>query len=581
MSSRAQAPPESRRPPRLPERYRLRRHIASGGMAAVWCAEDLVLDRNVAIKILAERFAHDQVAVRRFKREARAAARVATHPHVVTIYDVGDLEPDDGDGDEARRAFLVMEYLAGGTVADAIRVRAVRRHEALRWISEAASALDHAHARGIVHRDIKPANFLLDRSRVLHVADFGIARLVSEDTITSSDQLFGTAAYLSPEQALGRAATSASDRYALAVAAFELLAGERPFTAPHFAAQARQHIEDEPPLASARDRSLPPAVDEVLVRGMAKQADARFATAGDFVEALRRSLVSAPPSVRALPRRDGRRPAPITVAPAGRTAGTRTATAVRTTMSTPQVRRHGRRVIALTALLVAVVGIAAVGLATLGGGAHRSASARADRSPAASAGAGTSTNGSKRAGGSRSGTATSRSAAGSTGEPTAQQLQLTGHQEMLAGNYQTAIPTLRQAVSSSAPGSVTYAYALYDLGRSLMLGGDPTSAVRVLQQRLKIPNQTAVVQQLLDQAERAAGQAPESATESTTTPATPTTPTAPATPAPPSGDHGPGHSDGHGRGFQHGGPTGGAGLAPPTPGHGNGHGPGVQGNLVD
>ena len=258
-------------------------------MASVWCAEDRLLDRTVAIKILAERFAHDQLAVRRFKREARAAARVCGHNHVVTVFDVGDAEPAD-DPANAGRAFIVMEYLAGGTVSDAIRVGAVRRHEALRWLAEAASALDHAHGCGIVHRDIKPANFLLDRSRILHVADFGIARLVSEDTITSSDQLFGTAAYLAPEQALGRPATSASDRYALAVAAFELLVGERPFAATHFAAQARQHVEDEPPSASERNHSLPAAVDPILQRGMAKEADARFETAGELVGALQRTL---------------------------------------------------------------------------------------------------------------------------------------------------------------------------------------------------------------------------------------------------------------------------------------------------
>src|ERR1700722_15921387 len=97
MSSSAQAPSDSRRPPRLPERYRLRRHIASGGMASVWCADDLTLDRTVAIKILAERFAHDQLAARRFKREARAAARACAHAHVVTVFDVGDCEPEDGD----------------------------------------------------------------------------------------------------------------------------------------------------------------------------------------------------------------------------------------------------------------------------------------------------------------------------------------------------------------------------------------------------------------------------------------------------------------------------------------------------
>ncbi len=187
-----------------------------------------------------------------------------------------------------------MEFLAGGTVADALRVDAVAPGEARRWVRQASSALDHAHQRGIVHRDIKPANFLLDRGRSLHVADFGIARLQSEDTITSTGQLFGTAAYLAPEQALGKDATGASDRYALAVAAFELLTGGRPFTATHFAAQARQHIEDEPPLASEREPSLPPAVDAVLARGMAKDPDERYPTARAFTEELDHALQSTP-----------------------------------------------------------------------------------------------------------------------------------------------------------------------------------------------------------------------------------------------------------------------------------------------
>jgi hypothetical protein len=162
---------------------------------------------------------------------------------------------------------------------------------------------------------------------------------------------------------------------------------------------------------------------------------------------------------------------------------------------------------------------------------------------------------------------TPSTSAGATAAPTAAQLQATGHQQMLNGDYQTAIGTLRQAVSSSAPGSLTYAYALYDLGRALMLGGNPSGAIPVLQERLKIPNQTSVVRQLLDQALRAAGQAP-----------------APTTPTTPSGDTGPGKPTGHG-GSQPG-PTGGAGLAPPSPaprhgnGHGHGHGHG-DGHVVD
>ncbi len=562
---------------RLPDRYRVRRRLATGGMAAVWCAEDLILGRTVAIKVLAERFAHDDMAMRRFKREARAAARVSTHAHVVTIYDVGDLEVDPRDVESSARPFIVMEYLAGGTVADAIRLGAVRRQEAVRWIREAASALDHAHARGIVHRDIKPSNFLLNRSRVLHVADFGIARLVSEDTITSTGELFGTAAYLSPEQALGREATGASDRYALAVAAFELLAGERPFDAPHFAAQARQHIEDDRPHASDRDRTLPTPVDDVLMQGMAKEPEARFETAGDFVDALETALsggiaVSAQrgsPQRRRSPGhlvgagalgvtgngngRSGRRAGtvsrgarpwhpPTSTDPQRATHGTGSWTAASTIQRGTTTPRRTGRVVALVALLVAIGGVGALALAGLGGSKpparHASAppkratvvhtSAARKPKPAAAAPAQTQTQSS-----------TSTTPAVPT-PPTAEQLQLTGHDELLAGNYPAAIATLRKAVLAAGHTSTTYAYGLYDLGVALLKSGDAAEAVTVLKQRLQIPNQTGVVQQTLDAALQASGQAP-------------------APPQPGSGhDHGRGQGHGHGAGQ-----SGGAGLAPP------------------
>jgi serine/threonine-protein kinase len=271
----------------LPDRYRVIRHIASGGMAGVWEAEDQMLGRSVAVKVLASHLSEDERARRRFEREARAAAGLSSHPHVVTIYDVGE---HDG------RAFMVMELMRGGTVGDRLKEgRAVADDTALRWLSEAASALDAAHDAGVIHRDIKPGNLLLDEHDRLAIADFGIARLAMEDQLTATGQVLGTASYISPEQAVGDAATPASDRYALAVVAFELLTGSKPFTAEHFAAQARAHVEDAPPLASERDASLPRGVDAVLERGMAKDPGERWGSAGEMVGELERAMGSAPP----------------------------------------------------------------------------------------------------------------------------------------------------------------------------------------------------------------------------------------------------------------------------------------------
>ena len=499
----------------LPERYAALRHVASGGMASVWCAQDRALGRNVAIKLLAERFADDDDANARFLREARAAARLSGHPNVVMIYDVGET---DADG----RAFIVMEFLAGGTVADAIRVESVRRVHAVKWVQEAASALDFAHGRGVLHRDIKPANLLLDRARTLHVADFGIARLGAEDTITGTGQVLGTASYLAPERALGRPATPASDRYSLAVAAFELLVGQRPFTARHFAAQARQHVEEEPPAASELNRTLPDSVDAVLARGMAKRPERRWPTAQDFAQALETALTEAatkPHHRIAAAGAGAARPnrtaavGPTAARPPGGTHPTGAArrTAPRTASQPPVAarpprRRHGR-IAALTALVLGVA--AAVAIAgTIGSGGHsaqRSASdqrqasaATHSRPPAARKPATPKPRTTQ--------TVTATAAAATTLPPTTETLEARGHQLMLDGNYSAALPVLREAVNTASPDSLTYAYALYDYGRTLLLAGDPKDAVTVLYHRLQIPNQTGAVRQELQLALVALGQ---------------------------------------------------------------------------
>src|SRR5699024_10309127 len=157
------------------------------------------------------------------------------------------------------RVFMVMEIMRGGSVADRLRSGDPIPHRtALRWLRDAGAALDAAHDAGVVHRDIKPANLLLAGNERLGVAAFGIARVAWEDQLTATVQVLGTAAYISPEQAMGEATTPASDRYALAVVAYELLTGTRPFESEHFAAQARAHVDDPPPPASARTASLSP-----------------------------------------------------------------------------------------------------------------------------------------------------------------------------------------------------------------------------------------------------------------------------------------------------------------------------------
>ena len=211
--------------------------------------------------------------------------------------------------------------MRGGTVGDAMKSgREIPLKVRLRWLREAAGALDTAHAAGVVHRDIKPGNLLLDDHDRLAVADFGIARVAWEDQLTATGQVLGTAAYLSPEQAMGEPATAASDIYALAVVAYELLTGSRPFEAEHFAAQARAHIEDPVPAASTRAPELSRAVDAVLERGLAKDPGDRWENAEAFVAALERTVdADVPPTgvTRKLGRREKRGAAALGGAAAG------------------------------------------------------------------------------------------------------------------------------------------------------------------------------------------------------------------------------------------------------------------------
>ena len=469
---------------RLPERYRVTRRIASGGMATVYACEDQVLGRLVAVKVLAPAFATDEAALARFQREARAVARVSDHPHVVTIYDIGEHEGS---------AFIVMEYFPGGTLADRLREGdPIPAPTALTWLDEAASALDHAHKAGIVHRDVKPANLLLDANGRLAVADFGIARMATDVGVTSTGTVLGTAAYLSPEQALGKAATPASDRYALAVVAYELLTGDKPFPAEHPAAQARAHVENPPPASGV---SI--AVDRVLGRGLDKDPEQRWPSAGAFVGALEDAL--------------GEKAEPTPVPATAPTAPVRRpAAAAAPAAAAPARRRRSWGPVLVAALIIGLVAGGVIAALIGGGGSDKPASntqakrakpatqKRQASTPAQSTPAPATTQPAPAA-------STPQAATGGS----ASQLEQQGHALVAQGNYDQAIATLSKAVKD-CPVSKTdpCAYALYDLGHALRLAGRPQEAIPVLQQRLQNPNQRGVVQAELEQAQKDAGQKP-------------------------------------------------------------------------
>ena len=266
----------------LPPRYTARETIAQGGMADVFRAKDETLGRVVAIKVLAERYARNKEFHARFLREARTAASLSGERFVVAIYDVG--ETVDG------LPYIVMEYAPGGTVADRLREGRPEVGLALSWLEQAASALDTAHARGIVHRDVKPANLLLAADDTVRVSDFGIARAAGYDTLTVAGTVLGSAGYMAPEQARGEPSTAATDRYALGCVAYEIFTGRRPFERESMTAEAAAHVNERPPTVLAADPRLPPGLDVVFQRGLAKLPHDRPTSCRALVADLRRAI---------------------------------------------------------------------------------------------------------------------------------------------------------------------------------------------------------------------------------------------------------------------------------------------------
>jgi serine/threonine protein kinase len=277
-------------------RYRRERPLGHGGMAAVFLARDEELDRPVAIKLLAENLAGDTAFRDRFLREARLAARLS-HPNVVSVYDAGEAE----DG----RPFIVMEYVPGVTLAEVGRPAPA---EAVGLVVQACHGLAHAHEAGLVHRDVKPQNLLLRDDGVLKVADFGIARAAETTALTQVGTVLGTAAYLSPEQALGEEVTPAADVYALGAVLYELLAGRPPHEFDSLADLAAKQREEPITPVSELAPDVSPPVEDAVMRALARNPAYRPPTATAFAQELVATVpLDAPTKVAPAEPRPGRR----------------------------------------------------------------------------------------------------------------------------------------------------------------------------------------------------------------------------------------------------------------------------------
>src|SRR4051812_5459436 len=267
-------------PTEIGGRYRLDRRLGAGGMSTVFLAIDTVLERQVAVKLLAEHLADDEVFVQRFRHEALAAARLQ-HPNIVQVF-------DSGHDQASHRHYIVMEYVDGPSCADLLREHGqLGIEDTVRIVVEACHGLDYAHRAGVVHRDVKPGNLLIsNETGAVKLADFGIAKAAEQTRVTQVGSVLGTAAYLSPEQAQGQEAGPASDIYSLGVCAYQLLTGRLPYEYSSLTELARKQQNGGcEPIRHFR-REVPAELDRAIQLCLSRDPEARYGSALELAEAL-------------------------------------------------------------------------------------------------------------------------------------------------------------------------------------------------------------------------------------------------------------------------------------------------------